>query len=224
MLESISTLLGNSETNIVPETKTDEIGRDSFLTMFMAQLKYQDPLNPLDGKEFSAQLAQFSSLEQLYGVNDNLEDLKTSQDNNARFQALDFIGKEIVAEGNTLSLAQGQTAGGGFTLGTSAFCNVLIYDENGTPVRRMPLGALEPGVHNFVWDGLDDSGNQAPPGAYGFEITAATGQGEILQVETRVVGKVTRINLEGGGAPVLYVGDLAVDLSQVLDIKSPDGA
>ena len=221
MLESISSLLNNPETNTVAEKKTDELGKDSFLTMFMAQIKYQDPLNPMDGKDFSAQLAQFSSLEQLYSVNDNLEALKTSQDNNGRFQALDFIGKEIVAEGNTLSLALGQTAEGGFTLGTGAFCSAMIYDQNGFPIRVMALGALESGAHNFVWDGLDNSGNQAPPGAYGFEITATNGQGEILPVQTRVVGQVTRINLEGG-SPILYVGELAVDLSQVLDIKVPD--
>ena len=54
----------------------DPLGRDAFLTMLVAQLQNQDPLNPMEGSDFSAQLAQFSSLEQLFKVNDNLENIE----------------------------------------------------------------------------------------------------------------------------------------------------
>jgi len=54
------------------ETKTeDPLGRDAFLKMLLAQMEHQDPLNPMDGTDFSAQLAQFSSLEQLFQMNDS---------------------------------------------------------------------------------------------------------------------------------------------------------
>ena len=52
-----------------PEDKT---GMNQFLTMLVAQLQNQDPLNPMDGTDFTAQLAQFTSLEQQFQMNDNL--------------------------------------------------------------------------------------------------------------------------------------------------------
>ena len=93
-------------------TKSKELGKDEFLTMFVAQLKNQDPLNPMQGQEFAAQLAQFSSLEQLYNVNENLQTMKSSEDDASRLQALDFIGKDIVAKGDSLQLLQGQVTNG----------------------------------------------------------------------------------------------------------------
>jgi flagellar basal-body rod modification protein FlgD len=221
MLEGITGITTFNEPDASTEKKTDELGRDNFLTMFMAQLKYQDPLNPMDGQEFAAQLAQFSSLEQLFNVNDNLESMKTSEDQNAKFQALDLIGKEISAGGDILSLVEDQTAKGGFTLDSKAYCTATIYNENGMPVKQMYLGVLEPGAHQFEWDGLDDNGTPAAAGTYGFDISATTEMGDVLPVETQVVGQVTRINLEGT-SPILYMGDLAVDISQVLDIKVPE--
>ncbi|MFH1490502.1 MAG: flagellar hook capping FlgD N-terminal domain-containing protein [Pseudomonadota bacterium] len=220
MLQGVEGIATISDTTTAATKKKDELGRDSFLTMFLAQLKNQDPLNPMDGQEFAAQLAQFTSLEQLYNVNENLEAMNTSQNQNSRFQALDFIGRDIQAGGNILSLKQDQTVKGGFTIAEKAYCTVMVYDENGIPVRSIPLGELESGPHDFVWDGVDDSGNRAAEGPYGFDIKAVTAGGDVLTAETRLIGRVTRVSLEGQ-SPVLYVGDLAVGLSQVLDIRLP---
>ena len=54
---------------------SDELGKDSFLKLLTTQLQYQDPLNPMENSEFVAQLAQFSSLEQLQGLSDGMESL-----------------------------------------------------------------------------------------------------------------------------------------------------
>jgi len=203
--------------------KTKELGRDDFLTMFMAQLKYQDPLNPMDGQEFSAQLAQFSSLEQLYNVNENLETMKKVGDQNARLQSMDFIGKEIVAEGNTLSLSGDEEAKAEFTIERKAYCSISIKDQAGNPLKSMFLGVLDPGSHSFRWDGLDARGERAEEGVYRFEITALTEEGEPLAATTRIVGQVDRINMEGAGT-VLYVGDMAVDASSVIDVRNPSAS
>jgi flagellar basal-body rod modification protein FlgD len=213
--------------NTVPEndsyvTETqDTLGRDQFLTMFLAQLKYQDPLNPMEGTEFSAQLAQFSSLEQLFNVNDNLESIKTLQDNSSRFQALDLIGKDVEADGDMLCLESGKTSQGSFTLDSAAECVVRVYGQEGYPVRDMDLGTFEAGSHTFEWDGRDRSGEILDPGVYGFEIMAVTADGESVPVQTRIKGQVTRVNLDDA-TPTLYVGDIPITLSQVLDIRIPE--
>ena len=223
MIENISSISGVVNESLYTEKKTQALGLDNFLKMFLAQLAHQDPLNPMEGTEFSAQLAQFSSLEQLFGVNDNLESLLSAQDQNSRFQALDFIGKEVVAEGDRLSLKQGETATGIFTLDGMANCTALIFDSNGYPIRNISMGTLGPGQHPFEWDGHDGSGAVREPGIYGFEITAVTEDGQILPVETLITGRVTRVNLEGGST-LLYVGEIPLTISQIMDIKEPEPA
>ncbi len=77
-IQGINTGYGGSS---VPDAKTssgtgmEEIGIENFLTLFIAQIQNQDPLSPLDSAEFTAQLAQFTSVEQLYVMNKSLSDI-----------------------------------------------------------------------------------------------------------------------------------------------------
>jgi flagellar basal-body rod modification protein FlgD len=203
--------------------KSDELGRDNFLQLFMAQLKHQDPFNPMDSQEFTAQLAQFSSLEQLLKANENLESIKSFQDQNARSQVLEFIGKEIIADGDVLSIAEGRRTAGSFTLDRPAECSVLILDASGGLVRSIPLGTLEAGEHRFEWDGRGRDGQMQKPGTYGFQIMAISESGEQVQVESRIIGLVSSVSFEGG-SPTLFLGKIPVPLSQVRDIMTPEGS
>ena len=195
-----------------------ELGQDDFLKLLLTQLKNQDPLNPLESVEFTAQLAQFSSLEQLFNVNESLESLSTTQDNQARFEALSLIGKEVLLEGNQLALNGEDTARGAFDLDQPAECTVTISDERGIPVRTLSLGTLQAGSHEFQWDGESTAGAEMPEGSYEFEITALTPLGESVRVTPKVLGTVDRVRLEGDTS-ILYIGDLAVDLGSVLDVR-----
>ena len=82
-----------------------ELGKDDFLKLMIEQMKNQDPLSPMEGTEFTAQLAQFSSLEQLSNMSDSLEQSinanyqLTQAVNNTMTAAL--IGKEVKLEGTT---------------------------------------------------------------------------------------------------------------------------
>ena len=71
--------------------KEDTLGMDAFLTMLVAQLQNQDPLNPMEGSDFSAQLAQFSQLEQLINLNGTMESLGTSFGQNSEGDVLGYI-------------------------------------------------------------------------------------------------------------------------------------
>ena len=68
MIAGLTDILNTSSDQVQAEDSRQDLGRDSFLTLFIAQLEHQDPLNPVEGQEFTAQLAQFSSLEQLYNL------------------------------------------------------------------------------------------------------------------------------------------------------------
>jgi flagellar basal-body rod modification protein FlgD len=209
-----------SGTTSTSTAKSTTMGQDEFLKMFMAQMKNQDPLNPMQGSDMAAQLAQFSSVEQLTKVNTNLESMKSSQDESTRLDALNFIGKEIVASGNALSLEEGKVAEGRFDLSESAQCSVLIKNSSGTTVGSFSLGTLGPGAHTFQWSGHDSSGNLLSPGTYNFQVMGKTSAGKIVSGDPRVSGKVTGVNLENGGVK-LNIGEVPVGISEVMDIITP---
>jgi len=134
------------------------MGKDDFLNLLITQLQNQDPLNPADSTEFTAQLAQFSSLEQLGNVNDNLMELKNFQAATNNSQAVSLIGKTITAEGNFIQLS---------AAGASAECNfeleedadqvaVSIYDNTGEFVADFEHQHMDAGQHSLFWDGIDN--------------------------------------------------------------------
>ncbi len=220
-ISSISGISMVEEANPYVEAKTQSVDRDAFIKMFLAQMKNQDPLNPMDGSEFAAQLAQFSSLEQLYNVNESLDDLKTLQENGTQYGTLSLMGKDITATGNLMSLSGEGSARGGFDLADDAYCSVLIANESGGAVRSLSLGYLEAGTHEFSWDGNDAAGNTLPEGVYSFTVTAVTAEDAHTTATQHIVGRVDRISLQEG-ASTLYVGQIPVELSSVLDIRSTD--
>jgi len=85
-------------------TTGNTLGKDDFLTLFTYQLKYQDPLSPLDSTEFTSQLAQFTSLEQLYNINENFEQLLSFQTSINNGIATSLLGKEVKLEDGTSGL------------------------------------------------------------------------------------------------------------------------
>jgi flagellar basal-body rod modification protein FlgD len=99
----VSAVSGNtssvsSNTSAVPSNTLD---KNAFLKLLTTQLKYQDPLNPMDASAFTAQMAQFSSLEQLYNVNTNLENLVTSQNTLLQGLSVNMIGKTVSLQDGT---------------------------------------------------------------------------------------------------------------------------
>lgn len=88
---------GSSTSTATSTESVGALGKDEFFKMLIAQLKNQDPLNPQDGAEFSAQLAQFTSLEQLTNLNKTLEAQSASYSALMNLQSVSMIGKEVEA-------------------------------------------------------------------------------------------------------------------------------
>ena len=83
------------------------------------------------------------------------------------------------------------------------------------------MGTLKPGEHSFEWDGRDMDGEIMDEGIYGFEINAMDPYGDLIPVETRIKGFVKRVSLDGD-QPMVYVGDMPVELSQIMDVNLAD--
>lgn len=74
------------------------LGKEDFLKLLTNQLRNQDPLKPMDSTAFTAQLAQFSSLEQLFNINNGIEQMLSFQGSMNNGMAVDFIGKTVAAQ------------------------------------------------------------------------------------------------------------------------------
>lgn len=197
--------------------KEDALGRDAFLTMLVAQLKHQDPLNPMEGTDFTAQLAQFSSLEQMFETNDKLEAIRASLEAGTEDSCLDYIGKQILSEGNTLALKDGISSEGFFTIEEPAEVMIFIYDSSGSEIKRLYLGQNDAGTHEIAWDGSDNGGNGVSDGIYSFEVMAVDSLGRDVEAKTTATGKVDGVTYQEG-APYLMVENMLIDPLSVVKV------
>ena len=194
------------------------MGKDDFLKLLFTQLKYQDPQNPVDDREFAAQLAQFSSLEQMTNLNTSFAEIKTALEQQGRFNLLQAVGKTARAEGNNLVQAADGNWRGIFSLDKAAgVSTVTVYDGNNVPIRTMKTGALPSGENSFVWDGTLEGGAKAPAGRYYFGIQATGVDGTPVTPTTYVEGIVTGITLDDN--PTAYIGDVPVPFSKIKMLK-----
>ncbi len=189
-----------------PKARTDalgsssgKMGKNAFLQLFVAQLQNQNPLSPMDNKDSTAQLAQFSSLEQLTNLNTALGNIAKQLSLSQTSGASALIGKSVLADGNQLS-KEGDTVSKVNLNITKKMANVTvnIHDEDGNIIRTVKLGDLKSGKHEFAWDGKDTDGNKAPDGIYKISVVAEDADGKKYLVKTQVEGKVKAVVMENG--------------------------
>src|SRR3982074_1653711 len=99
----------------------------TFLTLLTTQLQNQNPLSPLDTNQFTQQLVQFAGVEQQLKTNDQLTALVSLQQTAQSTQALGFVGKTAVVNGNTTALTNGAAT---WTLGVASNSNVALTIAN----------------------------------------------------------------------------------------------
>jgi flagellar basal-body rod modification protein FlgD len=192
--------------------------QERFLKLLVAQLKNQDPLNPLDNAQMTSQMAQISAVEGIDRLNATLQMILAGNSENQALQAAALVGRGVLVPGSGLALSGG-TAVGGIELDEPAErVSVLIEDANGIAVKTLELGGMAAGSHSFVWDGTTDGGASAADGAYRIVPSAWRGEAKVgaRALELGVVSGVTR----GGDGIVLNVGTLGdfamADVRQIL--------
>ena len=208
-----------SNTSGVTPSKDSALGKDDFLNLLVAQLQNQDPLSPLDSTAFTSQLAEFSSLEQLSNVNENLEYLQMYQSSINNAQAVSFIGKNIDAFGNSIQLESGENEEIHFELNqdsSSVFIN--IYDEAGSLVKYIENGPLGEGKQSIEWDGTDNSGNTLSEGIYKFEVMAVDANGDKVQTATYISDRVTGVTFKDG-ITYLLAGGMKIPIGDVIEVS-----
>lgn len=223
MISSISKL-DNYTTDTQKREIKKSLGKEDFLRLLVTQMQFQDPLKPMEQTDFTAQLAQFSSLDQLFSINDGLKALSDTQGGLSRFQAVNFIGKEVKASGNKIYRGEDATSATlGYSLNEEASGVIIdIFDRNGTEIRKIEVGPQDAGAHMVVWDGRDGAGALAPSGEYTFSVSARDFEGKHSEALTNIIGTVTGISFEEG-VPYLLVGGIRIPASNITEVKEVGG-
>jgi len=197
--------------------KADADSQGRFLTLLTAQLKNQDPMNPLDNAQVTSQLAQISTVDGIERLNTMLGQIMQGQQSAETLQAASLVGRGVLIPGKALTL--GEAGGlGGFSLDVPADkVTMRIQDANNLEVASVDLGSFASGTHNFQWDGTTADGSRAANGKYTVTIEAMTGD-EPVAAEVLQFGAVTSV-VRGTKSTDLQLGDLGIfKMSEVRQI------
>lgn len=190
---------------------------DRFMKLLVAQMKNQDPLNPLDNAQVTSQLAQLSTVTGIDKMNATLESLIGSYQSSQSLQAASMIGRGVMVPGNTLSLNEGQAVLG-LELATPAdSVQLAVKDATGKVVDTISLGAMDAGVSPLAWDGMGSDGTTLANGTYTFEATA-TRAGQGVTVTALAVGGVASVSTSAKGVLLNLQGMGSVSMADVRQI------
>ncbi|HLT76278.1 MAG TPA: FlgD immunoglobulin-like domain containing protein [Ferrovibrio sp.] len=192
---------------------------DMFLKLLTTQLKNQDPTSPMDSKEFTNQLVQFSQVEQAINQNKNLEKLIAMFEAEKSSNLVNYIGKQVDLDSNKATLTSNSPAIWYYELPAEASSGQLrVIDKNGKIVHVANM-QTQKGEHTFLWDGTVAGGMKALGGDYTLEVVAKDASGNDMQatIMTRgLVEGVERID----GVDYLLVDGKRMEVDQVLALRS----
>jgi len=198
------------------------MGKDQFMKLLIAQMQNQDPMNPMQGDQMAAQLAQFSTLEQLQQMNTTL----TGQSNSSAAllgaiqtnAAMGTIGHSVLAVGDAVQVGgKGATESVTVDLGANARTATLnIYDANGKVVGTRELGAVNGGRQTFA---IGDAADGVKAGNYTYAIDAQDAEGNAIGLTTYVNGRVDGIS-SGMDGLVLDLGNLQIPYANVVSVAN----
>ena len=208
----------NSLSLKTPEAKkNDELGKDAFLQLMIAQLQNQDPLSPAKGEDFIAQLAQFSSVEGIQNINSGIDELATAFRSSQALEASSLVGRQVQVSTDTATLSSSGPVRGTIDLATSV-SNLQLFIEgpDGQLVKTQSFGSSSSsGVLDFSWDGSDDSGLRVDNGQYRIRATALV-DGVSTDLPVAVGANVNSVTIGQNDSMILNIeGVGAVPLSEV---------
>lgn len=215
----------------------DDVGRNDFLTMLVAQLENQDPLNPQDSADFAAQLAQFSSVEQLVAMRSGIDQLVAASAAGAEgaravsastLDPTNLVGKEVTVFGSQIEVdeARSPVSMDFRSIDEAATASVVIRDMEGRVVHQESLltpsedglpVSLRSGDHVYQFD---PAAYNVAPGAYSIEFLASDFAGEAVTLLPMVRGRVTGAIL--AGEPAIRMGERVFPVEDVLEVSLPE--
>ena len=218
--KNIYTQLGLNKALSTDTRANDELGQAEFLELMTAQLRFQDPLQPMENGDFLGQMAQFGTVSGINELNSTFNTMSSSFQSNQALQASTLVGRRVMVPSQSAFLNDAEAIKGSVELEQPASKVVITVKKGaGQLVHRQELGIQQAGLVDFEWNGQDADGNSLPGGQYqigaevyrGAEVTAGT-MYTVVDVESVTLGA-------GGQDLTLSVSGLGdIDMSQVRKI------
>ena len=212
--------LGVSQTQKKDEKANDELGQAEFLELMTAQLKFQDPLQPMENGEFLAQMAQFGTVSGINELNSAFSNMSAAFQSNQALQASTMVGRNVLVPSNQVRLGEQGEVNAAVELDQPASKLVVSFtDASGQLVHRIDLGSQQAGLVDVGWNGLNADGQRLSPGLY--TISAEVQQGDNVSVgQTLSAVQVESVTLGQAGQDLtLTVSDLGdISMSQIRKI------
>ncbi len=212
--------LGLNKTQPKNDEGKNELGQAEFLELMTAQLRFQDPLKPMENGDFIAQMAQFGTVSGIGDLNKTFSDMSASFQSNQALQASTMVGRNVLVPGDRVQLEADKGLQMAVDLKTPASrVLVNITDASGQLVHRIDLGRQPAGMIDIDWNGLNRDGNRLAPGRY--QIAAEVEQGDQVSAgDTLIAAQVESVTLGSAGQDLtLTVSGLGdINMSQIRKI------
>lgn len=172
-----SPALGSAESLSQKSTgvKQQSLAQSDFLTLLTAQLKHQDPFNPLDNADLVAQMATISNTSGIAEMNQSLKAIAESVSGNRLGDAASWIGRSMLVTSNIAAPNAAGEYAGQLTLDAAATgVSVDLVDGSGAVVKTINLGDRPAGEVSFYWDGRDDTGTYVAGQSLQVKVRGAT--------------------------------------------------
>ncbi len=222
---------GINGTNTKTKSEADEI-QDRFLKLLITQLQTQDPLNPLDNYQMTSQMAQISSVQGIEKLNASVSALTDAYAASQAFAAAGMIGHvsliegshmlltyadgtEVDADGNKIKVPVAQ---GGISLPNGADeVTVKVYNSDGELVDSVTMGAQQPGISHFSWDGKGSDGEPLPEGMYSFSVEAKKG-GNTASAKPLGFARIDALTWENGSPKLILSTGQKISPSDIREL------
>jgi flagellar basal-body rod modification protein FlgD len=189
--------------------------QDRFLTMLVAQMKNQDPLNPMDNSQVTSQMAQLSTVNGISQMNNTMNSVLSAFSGMQSLQSASLVGRNALVPGSELKLTNG-LAQGGFVLDEDSTSTTMsILNKSGATVYTADLGQMSAGTHTVAWDGKLDNGQTLADGDYTLQVFTDV-NGKNVKVQTLNPSTITAVQPDGAGVNVI---DAAGNTHKLADVR-----
>jgi flagellar basal-body rod modification protein FlgD len=215
---TVSSTTSATSTSSTTSSLTAQTGADlqnTFMKLLVTQLQNQDPLNPMDNSQMTAQLAQINTVSGIQNLNTTMTNLASQS---AASQGAALIGRTVQAPSSSLTLASGTASFGVSAPRGADDAVVTITNSAGVAVRTVDLGSLSSGSTNFTWNGKDDKGNTLADGQYKMAVSA-TKSGKTTTASTLASTTVTGVNISNGTTQLQLASGGTAALSSITTIQ-----
>lgn len=211
--------VSNTTTGKTASEKADDL-KNQFLSILLTQLENQNPLDPMDTKEFTGQLAQFSSLEQQIDTNQKLDSLLTSIQGNTTTSAFTYIGKEATID-SAMTTYQSGKADWTYDLPSDAKQVVIkVTDEAGNTLFQTTQSKMDAGSYGFEISASDFSTPPAEGSILKLKIDASDADGKTIATTLHTTVLIDGIETTDSGVD-MRAGNLLFGMGDIKKVSTP---